>query len=142
MRILISGCFLLTTSLMLAQGQYLEDPVTGHRWFSLPAQGLANAYFEGSPYLQDNFVPARLEGTEKLQWIRLNAYNHTVELRKPDGKVIALTGPWRKRIELQQEPRKTYILDTYVSDKGERHFGFFECFHAEEKFELYLRERV
>jgi hypothetical protein len=128
--------------MIFAQGQYLEDPVTGHRWFSLPAQGLDSENFNGSPYLQDDFVLARLEGIEKLQLIRFNAFNHTVELKRPDGNVIALSGPEKKRIELQQEPRKIYILDTYLTDEGEREFGFFELIHEDKAFELYLRERV
>ncbi len=142
MRILTRTFFLLTTTMILAQGQYLEDPVTGHRWFSLPAQGLGSENFDGSPYLQDEFVLARLEGIEKLQLIRFNAFNHTVELKRPDGNVIALSGPEKKRMELQQEPRKIYMLDTYLTDKGEREFGFFELIHEDEEFELYLRERV
>ncbi|MEL7271335.1 MAG: hypothetical protein AAGL34_17320 [Bacteroidota bacterium] len=132
--------FFFISILGFSQGQYLEN--LGSRYgVSDSKLGLITDY-EGSPYLNDEFVPAKVEGLNTTQLVRFNAYDDEMEIRVDGNKVYKLPNPKSVRVVLLDDSRKVYLLDTYPRDEGVEQQGFFELIHEGEGFLLLLKERM
>lgn len=123
-----------------SQGQYLEN--LGARYgVSDSKLGFITDY-EGSPYLNEEFVPANVEGLKNVQLVRFNAYEDAMEIKVEGNKVYQLPNPKNVRVELLDGSKKVYILDSYVDDKGIQQQGYFELIHEEDGFSLFLKESM
>ncbi len=134
---LILGCISMN---VFAQGQYLQE--LGARYRLPNSSGAEGTYYEGSPYLDEEFIPAKVEGFEKTQLVRFNAYEGKVELKLPGNKVYVLPESKSQSIVLLGENRRTYITDNFTDSKGDKVHGFLELMHSGESFELYVRESI
>ncbi|MEL6305999.1 MAG: hypothetical protein AAFQ20_14590, partial [Bacteroidota bacterium] len=90
--------FFFISALGFSQGQYLEN--LGSRYgVSDSKLGFITDY-EGSPYLNDEFVPARVEGLNSTQLVRFNAYEDNMEIRVDGNKVYKLPNPQNVKVTL------------------------------------------
>lgn len=97
---------------------------------------------DGSPYLDLEFKPAKIGEREKDYLVRFNAYEGSVEVWIRANKVVELQSKGEERIKMLDGSKKEYIIAKYKDQKGEVKTGFLEELSSNEKYSLYLRERI
>ncbi|MGB5238340.1 MAG: hypothetical protein WBN59_11970 [Flavobacteriaceae bacterium] len=96
----------------------------------------------GSPYLNEVFVPCKINEIPETQLARFNAYNGTVEVKISKTKVVLLGDAVTYIIRLNDGSGKTYYTGNYYDSKGELKNSFFELIHESDAFDLYLKEKI
>lgn len=97
---------------------------------------------DGSPYLNVEFVPARINEKEKTNLVRFNAYEGKVEVLIEANKAIELSQKEPFKIELLDGTNKKFITTKYRNPKGKVAHSFFQVLHEGEGYTLYFKERV
>ena len=97
---------------------------------------------EGSRYLGDEFIPAKINDIKETQLLRFNVVENTIEIRKNDGDVLNLSKKHRYVILLLDGSDRQYETLAYKNEKGETETTFFEKIHRNPNFTLYLKERI
>lgn len=90
----------------------------------------------GSPYMNDNFLPAIVDGVDNIP-ARYNAHKNEFEYQK-DGQIYLLVGIPGKTVVEYKSPKKKYVYVDYKEDKK-----FLTGYLVEMnsgKFKLYKRE--
>ena len=96
---------------------------------------------EGSPYLNEKFIPARINGIEETQFVRFNAVENTIELKDED-KVLTLSKSYDYVIQLLDSSEKRYETHSFINEDGTTGSSYFEKLHSSDKFALFLKERI
>ena len=96
----------------------------------------------GSPYLYEEFVPAKVNELEMTHFIRFNVFDNNIEFKGDDGIVYTMTKPNDYIIKLMDGSNKVY--ETHDFDDGKKEGGrtFFERISTNEKFGIYLKEMI
>jgi hypothetical protein len=97
---------------------------------------------EGSPYLQETFIPARINGGEETKFVRFNAFDNAIEINLGNGQMMILDKRTTYLIDVLDGSNRIYQTLSYRNDEDEIGMGFFERIHLDGKFALYLKERV
>ena len=95
---------------------------------------------EGSPYLNESFAPAKIEGIEKTQLVRFDAVEGQVEVMVSEDQVVVLDGSKNYVITLLDGAKKRYEILEYFTPGGEVGASFFEVLESNDQFSLYLKE--
>ena len=95
---------------------------------------------EGSPYLNESFVPAKIEGIEKTQLVRFDATEGQVEVMVSEDQVVVLDQSKKYAITLLDGAKKRYEILEYIKPGGEVLASFFEVLESNDQFSLYLKE--
>ena len=95
---------------------------------------------EGSPYLNESFVPAKIEGIEKTQLVRFDATEGQVEVMVSEDQVVVLDHSKKYAITLLDGAKKRYEILEYITPGGEVRALFFEVLESNDQFSLYLKE--
>ncbi|TMM57442.1 hypothetical protein FEE95_13230 [Maribacter algarum] len=98
----------------------------------------ANA--DGSPYLNSEFIPAKVNDIKKTQFIRYNVVDQIFEVQIKTNKVVMLDLKNDFSIQLLDGSDKKYRTAMYSID-GKRIKSFFEVVKKSENFILYKQER-
>jgi len=96
---------------------------------------------EGSPYLHEAFIPAKINGIEKTQFVRFNAVEGTIELKDND-QILTLSPSYNYTIKLLDGSNKTYETYSFTNYGSITTTSFFEKLYTSEKFSLFLKERI
>lgn len=96
---------------------------------------------EGSPYLNEEFTPARINGIKETQFVRFNAVENTIELKDED-KILTLSNAYSYAIKLLNGTDQTYETHSFIDEDGTNAISFFEKIYVSEKFALYQKERI
>jgi len=95
---------------------------------------------EGSPYVDDDFKPVRIEGiTKKLPKMRYNAYEDEMEF-EINGKTNYIVKNQNVKINFPDN-NKTYVLTRYQLEDKEIN-GYLVILVNEGKYKLYKKETV
>ncbi|MEP3211318.1 MAG: hypothetical protein ABJN95_19185 [Maribacter sp.] len=100
-----------------------------------------DAEAEGSPYLNEEFAPARINGIEETQFVRFNAVESTIELKDED-KILTLSNAYSYSIKLLNGSDQTYETHSFSNEDGTSGISFFEKLYVSKKFALYQKERI
>jgi hypothetical protein len=98
---------------------------------------------DGSPYLNPNFAPAKINEIKETQFVRFNVVENTIEIQLPGNKIIAIDftkNPYT--IVLNDGSDKHYETHCFVDTKGNLEYTFLELVHRNEKYSLFLKERI
>lgn len=96
----------------------------------------------GTPYLYDEFVPAKVNEIEITHFIRFNVFDNSIEFKGDNGIIYSMTKPNDYIIKLMDGSNKVYETRDFVKDRNEVGNTFFERIYVDEKFALYLKEMI
>lgn len=97
---------------------------------------------EGSPYLNEEFKPARINNIEEIKLVRFDALNDQVEIMVKNNSLMILDDSQPYTISMLDGSKKLYKTKSYLYDKGENKTSFFELIYENDEFELYKKERI
>lgn len=96
----------------------------------------------GSPYLYDEFVPAKVNELEMTYFIRFNVFDNSIEFKGDDGKIYSMTKSTDYSIKLMDGSKKVYETHEFKDGKNEVGNTYFEKIYTDSNFVLYLKERI
>lgn len=97
---------------------------------------------EGSRYLNDEFLPARINGIQKTQLLRFNVPDNVVEVMNSKNEIMALSFKKGYNIKIMDDLFKVYETHQYLDKDGKKQTTFFEKLYEEGNFKLYLKENI
>lgn len=95
---------------------------------------------DGSPYISNTFVPAKINDLKKTQFIRFNVVDQIVEVKTKENKAVMLDLTHDYQIKMLDGSNKQYATATYYL-KGKSRKSFFEIVKQTESYILYKQER-
>jgi hypothetical protein len=132
----------LFTTVLCAQIQNLSGDIMDT---SAYLESLTNPIYdkiEGTPYLQETFVPARINGAEETKFVRFNAFDNAIEINLGNGQMMILDKRTTYLIDFLDGSNKVYQTLSYRNDANQIEMNFFERIHQDDRFALYLKERI
>lgn len=106
---------------------------------------LTDNTIQGSAYIQDNFMPAKLslpDGT-KIFKLRYNAYSDEIEIENQGGNPNALNKNIDNLLIVFVSDDKTYEAIDYIDDKGNINKGYFvHVTSSDNDYQLLMKETV
>lgn len=96
----------------------------------------------GSPYLNENFTPAKINDISETKLVRFDAFEDRVEIMVDENKVVVLPDTEPYTITLLDGSDKLFETKSYINDKGNPKTSFFELIAKKENYRLYLKEKV
>jgi len=96
---------------------------------------------EGSRYLDDQFVPVKIDSISGTRFVRFNVVENAIEI-KTDGKIGRLSLNESYVLRLQDGSNRIFSTQTYTDDEVETGVSFFENVHNEKLFSIYLKEKI
>ncbi|MEK6154744.1 hypothetical protein WIW50_15860 [Flavobacteriaceae bacterium 3-367] len=97
---------------------------------------------EGSRYLLEEFVSARINGMEKVQLLRFNVVENSIEIKRENGEVMGLDRSTPYRIALLDGSGRWFETRPYRDERGKLQTTFFERLHRGEGYTLYFKENI
>lgn len=97
---------------------------------------------EGTPYLSEDFVPARIDDFEKVIYIKFNVFANNIELKKADGEVAILSLERDYKFKVLDAYNTTYEIHNYEKEEGLTGRSFFKKLGGGEHFQLFLKPNV
>ena len=94
---------------------------------------------EGSMYINDKFIPAKISGQQSTYMLRYNAYHDYFEMTGSDGEPKQLPVTPGEQITIIN---KNYILADYKDSKDESFKGYLSVIYGGTKVKIYRRERI
>lgn len=132
---------LLLTSLMV-QGQIELRTELGDVYYSKNLYQTEYGSPEGSPYLNEDFTPAKINNINETKFVRFDAFQDRVEILVDENRVVILPENSKYTISLLDGSEKVYETINHSNDKGNPKYSFFELIANKEHFRLYLKEKI
>ena len=79
---------------------------------------------EGSRYLNEEFLPAKINGIEKTQLLRFNVPDNAVEVKNSKNEIMALTLKKGYTIKIMDGLFKVYETHQYLNKDGKKQTSF------------------
>ncbi|WP_411032047.1 hypothetical protein [Spongiimicrobium sp. 3-5] len=120
---------------------------TGSRQADMELAGFVNKNVEydnseGSRYLNEAFVPAKINRSKKTHLVRFNVVENTIEVKRTDSKIMSLSESNNYFIELLDGSNKIYVTREYTDDNGKLKTTFFEEMRDTDQYALYMKEQI
>ncbi|MET6991412.1 hypothetical protein [Sediminicola arcticus] len=96
----------------------------------------------GSPYLNENFTPAKINDISETKLVRFDAFEDRVEIMVDENKVVILPDKTPFTISLLDGSDKLFETKSYLDEKGNLKTSFFELLSIQENYRLYLKEKI
>ncbi|MGY8915390.1 MAG: hypothetical protein ACKVJF_09975, partial [Flavobacteriales bacterium] len=96
----------------------------------------------GSPYLNENFIPAKINDINETKLVRFDAFEDRVEVMVDENKVVILPDTQTFTISLLDGSDKIFETKSYQDEKGNLKTSFFELIAKQENYRLYLKEKI
>lgn len=132
-------CFLPLLSLA-QQHMEITGGLSGSRLYVEVIDNSKYETIDGSPYINGQFVTAKISDVEKTQFIRFNVFDNIIEVQMEGEKTVMLNLENDIDIQLLDGSNKKYRTAYYLKD-GKKTKSFFEIINDSEKYSLYKRER-
>nr|WP_298997582.1 hypothetical protein [uncultured Allomuricauda sp.] len=97
---------------------------------------------QGSRYLNEEFVPAKINDFEKVYPVRFNVVENVIEVKQNDGAIISLDKDTDYVVRLMDGSYKLYEDNFYLTEEGKEEKTFFQKVHKADGYELFLKERI
>jgi hypothetical protein len=120
-----------------AQKVLIENDDANHT--ILKSFDLRSSELQGTPYLNENFLPAKINDIDKLFSMRYDAYTDAMEIEM-EGQYYHLPTDADFTIVFTGLD-KTYTLNSYEGEKGPER-GYFVLAQEGERVSLLIKERV
>lgn len=96
----------------------------------------------GSPFLYEDFAPARINDIEKTYFIRINIIDNQIEFKGENDVVMALDKNYDYSINLLDGSKKKYVTLAFGEGKNTTINTFFEEIHVGDSFGLYYKALI
>lgn len=93
----------------------------------------------GSPYLNEEFLPAKVNDYKNPELVRFNAIEGTVEVLISENKVIVLDNSIPYAITLLDN-KKQYFIKKFIDSKENLNSSYFELIDSVNYHKIYLKE--
>lgn len=97
---------------------------------------------KGSRYLNEKFVPAKINAVKETQLVRFNVVENTIEIKGENDAILTLSKSYAYSIALLDGSNTTYETHSYITQDGKKEVSFFEKIYTTELYALYLKERI
>lgn len=96
----------------------------------------------GSPYLNENFTPAKINDINETKLVRFDAYEDRIEIMVDENQVVILPDTGSYTISLLDGSDKIFETKSYLDEKDNLKTSFFELIDQQENYRLYLKEKI
>lgn len=96
---------------------------------------------EGSPYINKEYIPAKINEIKKTHFVRLNAIDHTLEVKVATNKKVILTTKNEFNIQILDGSRRRYTTVSCPNKNGQRINAILEIISENDMYSLYKKER-
>ncbi|MEB8327763.1 hypothetical protein OO009_00220 [Flavobacteriaceae bacterium KMM 6897] len=96
----------------------------------------------GSPYLNENFTPVKINDISETKLVRFDAFEDRVEIMVDKNKVVILPDTELYTITLLDGSDTLFETKNYDDENGNPKMSFFELIAKKENYKLYLKEKV
>lgn len=138
----ICNSWLLLTALLLSipiVSQELKNKF-GENYYTPALYKQEYKAAEGSPYLDEQFKPAKINNIEEARLVRFDAMNNQVEIMVKGNSVMILDDSEPYTIAMEDGSKKVYRIKSYTGKKGDKVRSFFQLLYEVGAIELYLKE--
>jgi len=142
MKKLLIATLLLIGANLAAQIQNPQSNNLSDLQFYIRTNNPSHNAAEGSRYLTDDFLPARINGIQNTQLVRFNVADNIVEVKKSTNEIMALSFTEGYTITIQDGSSRVYQTHSYTDKDGKRQTTFFELLYQEGNFKLFLKENI
>ena len=97
---------------------------------------------EGTPYLNKNFTPAKINAITETKFVRFNGYTGQIEVKADGSRVIVLDEAQAFVIKLLDGSDMVYETHEYVNEREQFKTSFFQLAHETDKFKLFVKEKI
>ncbi len=97
---------------------------------------------EGSRYINDKFIPAKINQNSKLYPVRFDAVENIMEFKENDNEIKGISPTRDYRITLSDGSKRIYTSNTVISESGDLQRLFLEEVKTSQKYSLYRQERI
>ena len=98
--------------------------------------------FEGTPYLNEEFTPAKINDVSETKLVRFDAFEDRVEIRVSANKVVILQASEPYVISLLDGSDRIFETKKSLDEKGNTTTTFFELIANHKDYKLYLKEKI
>ncbi len=95
----------------------------------------------GSPYIKDEFVPAKINNGSVTQFVRFNCVDDEVEVKQGMTKVLLLDLAKNQKISLSDGSEKIYHIYKYKDKNKKAKVTFLELIKEDKQYRLYKKVR-
>jgi hypothetical protein len=145
MKIQFTFIFLLTSLIVFSQDMsqsLISTNGSNNSMGLIDLRGFeSSATIEGSAYVNDKFLPARIEGVEGVHLLRYNAANDDIEYQKEDDKIFVLNKSDKKYDISFIGTKNALRVYDYTNTYGDSVKGFLNELYAS-KISLLKREKI
>ncbi|WP_422860881.1 hypothetical protein ACOKFD_08810 [Flagellimonas sp. S174] len=96
---------------------------------------------EGTRYINEAFIPAKINNFNKLYPLRLDVVNNVMEFKENNKDIRGISPTQDYRIVFSNPLKSVFVSNTIINESGDLQRVFLEEISAEQEFTLYKRER-
>ncbi|MEM7381009.1 MAG: hypothetical protein AAF361_07405 [Bacteroidota bacterium] len=96
---------------------------------------------EGSPYIYEDFLPAKINNIKETKLVRFNAVENLIEVKQED-KILGLTMSKAYSITLRDGSDRVFEIHPVETEDGKQEKVFLERVFSNDKFMLYMKENI
>ncbi|WP_435623306.1 hypothetical protein [Flagellimonas sp.] len=97
---------------------------------------------EGTKYLNEKFIPAKINDLEKLYPVRFDLLDNIMEFKENDQEIMGISPAKEYRIGFTDGSNRVFVSKTIIDETGDLKRLFLEVIKVNPKYSLYKRERV
>lgn len=97
---------------------------------------------QGTPYLSEDFIPARIDNFKNVVQVKFNVFANNIEFKKPDNDIAILSLEKDYKFRLLDSFNTEYEIHDYVNEKDELGRTFFKKIGSGENFTLFLKQNI
>ncbi|MBT8183524.1 MAG: hypothetical protein KJN76_01685 [Eudoraea sp.] len=140
--LIISSLLFFSGFVLTAQIQNAEFTTLNDLQFYVRTNNESYNTAEGSRYLNDAFLPARINGIQNTQLVRFNVPDNMVEVKKNNNEIMVLSFSEGYTIILQDGSNKVYETHSFINHEGKNETTFLEKLFEKGEFKLFLKEQI
>ena len=97
---------------------------------------------EGSRYLNDEFIPAKINDIEKLYPVRFDLVDNIMEFKENDQEIMGISPTQEYRIQFTNGSNRVFVSKTIIGETGDLQRLFLEEIQVNPEYSLYKRQRT
>lgn len=95
----------------------------------------------GTPYINDEFLPAKINNSTVTQLVRFNCTDDEVEVMQKNNKILLLDLEKNQKIALSDGSERVYHIYKFRDEKNKSQVTFLELIKEAKPYRLYKKER-
>ncbi|MEM9077871.1 MAG: hypothetical protein AAGC43_12575 [Bacteroidota bacterium] len=134
--------FLVLTGISLkAQNLQVDDTSLYEVSFFVDVNNPKYKNVEGSKYIDETFVPAKINNLNKLYPVRFDVVNNVMEFKENNQEIRGVSPTRDHRIVLSNRTKTVFVSNTIMNEAGNLQRVFLEEILVKKAYTLYTRKR-